>query len=250
MNSEPIKSERKFIEQALREFNRKRKTQYTYQDLLKRPTLRALLKFSISNLHFRAENHAWLLNDLSKEPERPMPTRPDSLKEIKKCLVTGGLGFLGSHLVDDLWHHTTYDIYLLIKASSHQEALNKLKQAEKTYQLKDQTQEERVHIILGDLSKPRLGLSNEDYNKLADEIDAICHVGAQVHHIYDYMTLRHTNVLSTHALVDFALTYKSKFFFAKMLSNSFNIFNKSFYVYGSGIFWESRLSTTSLIIKY
>ncbi len=213
MNPEPTKNEREVIEQALREFNRKRKTQYTYQDLLKRPTLRTLLKFSMSNLYFRDETQIWLLNDLSKEPQRPMPIKSDSPKEIKKCLITGGVGFLGSHLVDELWHHTTFDIYLLIKASSPQEALNRLKQAEKTYHLKDQTREKRVHLVLGDLSKPRLGLSNDDYNKLTYEIDAICHVGARVHHIYDYMTLRHTNVLSTHALVDFALTYKNKFFY-------------------------------------
>ena len=54
------------------------------------------------------------------------------------------------------------------------------------------------------------GLSVEDHNRLAHEVDVIYHIGAWVHHVMDYATLYRTNVQSTVALLRLATRVKNK----------------------------------------
>ena len=46
---------------------------------------------------------------------------------------------------------------------------------------------EKLVIVEGDLSKPKLSLSCKDYTTLCEEVDTIIHNGASVNHVLSYL---------------------------------------------------------------
>ena len=46
--------------------------------------------------------------------------------------------------------------------------------------------EEKIVVMVGDLSQARLGLSSDDYTCLCQDVDTIIHNGAAVNHILPY----------------------------------------------------------------
>jgi acyl carrier protein len=111
-------------------------------------------------------------------------------------LITGANGFLGIHLLSDLYQRTQSKLYCLMRAKDIQDAQLILKKSFEKYSLPDLSRDNRVIPIIGDLSKPQLGLEKQQFEFIS-KIDLIYHVGAFVHHIYDYKKLRPTNVLGT-----------------------------------------------------
>src|SRR5690606_266522 len=68
----------------------------------------------------------------------------------------------------------------------------------------------RVKVIAGDLAREQLGLEDNVYQELAEEVDAIYHNGAWVHHFYHYDALKSANVDSTISLLKLSSTSKTK----------------------------------------
>jgi thioester reductase-like protein len=64
--------------------------------------------------------------------------------------------------------------------------------------------EKRVHVVDGDVTLPRLGINDSDYETLSRNVDAIFHGAAHVNFIYPYEALRATNVLGIHEIIQFA----------------------------------------------
>jgi thioester reductase-like protein len=86
----------------------------------------------------------------------------------------------------------------------------------KRYQLWDEKDawlsgwEDRLHVVDGDVTLPRLGMKDADYEMLAHEVDAIFHGAAHVNFIYPYEALRATNVLGLHEIIQFAFHARIK----------------------------------------
>jgi thioester reductase-like protein len=68
----------------------------------------------------------------------------------------------------------------------------------------------RIVPIVGDLSQPRLGLSESQFEDLAREIDAIYHNGAVLNFVYPYSALKSANVLGTQEILRLACQFKVK----------------------------------------
>ncbi|KAJ5602398.1 Male sterility NAD-binding [Penicillium hordei] len=62
----------------------------------------------------------------------------------------------------------------------------------------------KIHEYKGDLVKPMLGLSTEDFESLCQTADLIIHVGADVAHLKSYQMMRAANIVSTHYLLAMA----------------------------------------------
>lgn len=135
------------------------------------------------------------------------------LSETIKCvLLTGVTGFLGAHVLSDLYQLPKMKIYCLVRAENLEAARKRLKVILQKYQLRVDLAE-RIILLPGNLDKPQLGLSDEVFASLAGKLDAIFHVGANVHHLYSYETLREANVLGTVELIKLASAKKMKHFY-------------------------------------
>ncbi|MDF5723140.1 MAG: amino acid adenylation domain-containing protein [Rhizonema sp. PD37] len=134
----------------------------------------------------------------------------DEVTEPQQILLTGASGFLGAFLMHELLQQTQAIIYCLVRASNLEQARQKLRSNLKRYLLPDEKLDTQIIPVLGDLSQPLLGLSEQQFRELAVEIDLIYHNGAFVNLIYPYTAMRAVNVLGTKEILKLASLIKVK----------------------------------------
>ena len=155
-----------------------------------------------SLLDFEAE--AQLDDDLF-----PVKTSQDSYCPTN-ILLTGPTGFLGAFLLEALLHQTAADIYCLVRATDPASGKQRIKDNLEHYKLWQNKYSSRIHPIIGDLSLPKLGLSEELFNHLSRQIDVIYHNGAILNFVYPYAGLKPTNVVGTREVIRLASYGKAK----------------------------------------
>lgn len=141
---------------------------------------------------------------------QPLQQKNPHIFHPNHILITGATGFVGAHLLHELLETTSAKIYCLVRAPSHEEALKKINEKSMKYELSSHLRLNRIIPILGNLDQKKLGLSEHDFSQLSHDIDSIYHVGALVHHIYDYKKLYKTNVQSTVEILNMATCKKNK----------------------------------------
>lgn len=125
-------------------------------------------------------------------------------------LLTGATGFLGAFLLHELIRQTRARIYCLVRARSLPEASEKIRRTLERYSLREPSFNSRIDYVCGDLSLPRLGLSEERFQELARRIDVIYHNGALVNFVQPYSLLKTANVLGTREVLRLACTDRIK----------------------------------------
>jgi malonyl CoA-acyl carrier protein transacylase len=140
--------------------------------------------------------------------------RPDTAyieqAEAASILLTGATGFLGAFLLHDLLEQTQADIYCLVRSPDLESGKIRLQKNLETYDLWNEQFSSRIIPVLGDLGQPRLGLSAEQFEKMASEIDTIYHNGALLNYIYPYSRFKPINVLGTQEILRLACQTKVK----------------------------------------
>lgn len=133
-------------------------------------------------------------------------------------LLTGANGFLGRFVCLEWLEKLAAgqgQLICLIRATSDEAAKARLdtvfsgldSQLEQRYQA---LARHHLQVIAGDVSEPRLGLSQRRYDDLAGQVDRISHVAALVNHRLSYDNLFKPNVAGTAALIGLALTQRQK----------------------------------------
>ena len=79
-------------------------------------------------------------------------------------LVTGGTGFLGRHLVERLLDRDDAEVLVVVRGQS----LAKLDAAAASW-----PQRGRLEPVVGDLTEPLLGLSQDDRDRLRGHVDHV-----------------------------------------------------------------------------
>lgn len=128
---------------------------------------------------------------------RPQSFDRSSVSKPKRIFLTGATGFIGSFLLHELLQQTQATIYCLVRAQNFAEAYQKLKISLEQNVEKKPESYTRIVPVLGDLARPRLGLTESQFQRLAHSIDAIYHSGASVNLLYPYPSLRDVNVIGT-----------------------------------------------------
>ncbi|KAH7114611.1 polyketide synthase [Dactylonectria macrodidyma] len=123
--------------------------------------------------------------------------RPESV------LVTGGTGFVGAFVVHELLE-MGIATYCLVRASTVDQARQRMVGALETYGLWKPEYEPLLNPVVGDLAQPMLGLSEEVFDDLADGVDAICHSGALVDWMRPLEDYVGPNIVSTHEVLRLA----------------------------------------------
>lgn len=151
--------------------------------------------------------------DAVLDPEiRPLKTFVDiaRVRDPHHILLTGATGFVGAFLLDELLQQTQAQIYCLVRAANEREGLKKLQSTLEKYSLWKPSLSSRIIPILGNLDRPLLGLSQEQFDWLALQSDSIYHSGAQVNFVKPYSLLKAANVLGTQEVLRLACQGKVK----------------------------------------
>ncbi|KAG4067370.1 hypothetical protein HA402_013154 [Bradysia odoriphaga] len=188
---------------------------FSVQTLYDAPTLRKLANIiSQKNVTRQQDEVAHWLQD-AKLPDDIQALSGDlqnwSILKDATVMLTGATGYLGAFFLRDLLATPNIkQIICLIRATDEMTARLRIKQNLLQYGLWDPVFNQRITIITGDLSLPKLGLSDDLYHSLAVESDAIFHLGAHVNYIQPYQAHRSGNIEGTLNILRLATQSKPK----------------------------------------
>ncbi len=133
-------------------------------------------------------------------------------------LITGATGFLGRHLAFLLGRRHRGRILALVRAADTRRAGQRLATSLAAGALPFQAERDcdgipaqgRFEVVVGDLTKPRLGLTADAWRELSADVDAIVHSGAVVNLAADLDRLRPANIGGTAGVLELALAERPK----------------------------------------
>src|SRR6202020_907760 len=187
---------------------------------LKRAPQEALVHLRDSLAAFRDEQRAAEKQLMHSDRKLVFePAAPLAVPEIptpKQVLLTGGTGFIGPFLIKSLLEQTRAKIYVLVRSSDEKQGKQRLRDAMDSMGPCGlglmELFEARVIPVCGDLGQPKLGLTQAEWEFLANEIDTVFHNGATVNYLFNYDLMRDANVLGTNEIVRLAFEGRPKEF--------------------------------------
>ncbi|MFA6076277.1 MAG: amino acid adenylation domain-containing protein [Negativicutes bacterium] len=136
--------------------------------------------------------------------------------DYRNILVTGATGYLGVHIVQYLVANRSGTVYAIVRGRDADDATSRVRAKFDYYFGKEFWNnahlDERLVVLCGELHQPRLGLSDDLYNRLCTELDAIIHSAANVRHYGHYSEFFEANVQATSELLALAKTGRKKDF--------------------------------------
>jgi thioester reductase-like protein len=155
------------------------------------------------------------VTDLNAEAVLDSTIRPENLPvefvtNPDAILLTGATGYIGAYLLHELLKQTSANIYCLVRSANPAEGKHRIQNKLESYGLWNQKHSERIRPVMGDLSAERLGLDEQLFHDLANQIDVIYHNGAWVNFLYPYSMLKAANVLGTQEVLRLACQNKVK----------------------------------------
>jgi thioester reductase-like protein len=140
---------------------------------------------------------------------RPINTEYRPLSDAETILLTGATGFLGGFLLKDLVESTTAKVVCLVRFNDPSEndfaaGMARIRKNLLDLGLWNDSISERLTVLPGNMSRKRLGLSMDQFNKLTSTIRFIIHAAATVNLVYPYALLRGANVDGTKEIIRLA----------------------------------------------
>ena len=147
-------------------------------------------------------------------PAASLPQISAQIPTLNHVLLTGGTGFMGPFLIKSLLEQTRAKIYVLVRASDEDQGRQRLKAAMESMGPCPaglmHMFEARVIPMCGDLGQPKLGLTQDAWDFLANEMDAVFHNGATVNYLFNYDRMRDANVMGTNEVLRLAFEGRPK----------------------------------------
>lgn len=145
----------------------------------------------------------YLHPDLHFKNTATIASRPETV------FVTGATGFVGTFVLHELLK-SNITTYCLVRANNDNHAKERLEETLKGYGLWQANYTALIKPVIGDLAQPYFGLSENNFNRLADTVDAICHSGAVVDWMLPLDIYLGPNVVGTHEVLRLASQGKGK----------------------------------------
>ena len=184
---------------------------FSIEQLHKHPTLDAQRRFLNVPSNQNEQEKINYLNDLTIDLSlKPNETSIHNLSQASQVFITGATGFLGAHWLEQCLKTTTADYYCLVRADDEAHALSRLTQAFRHYQLDESLLNKRVHVVVGCLSKPDLGLEKATWALLTKDMDIILHAASHVNLLYPYQRLKTSIVEGGRRMLTLAITNRMK----------------------------------------
>ncbi|KOY01020.1 non-ribosomal peptide synthetase [Pseudomonas nunensis] len=122
---------------------------------------------------------------------QPLPV--SRMGDVHKVIVTGANSFVGVHIVEALLASGATEVACLVRDGGGQSAAERFAQALRENRL-EHLDLHRVRVYSADITRPSLGLAQDDYERLDREFGALVHNAANVNHVLDYESLARDNV--------------------------------------------------------
>ncbi|QIS19551.1 carboxylic acid reductase [Nocardia terpenica] len=138
--------------------------------------------------------------------------------EPHTVLLTGANGYLGRFLCLE-WLQRLHDsggtLICVVRAADTAQARQRLDEVfdsgdTELLRRYRELAECTLQVLAGDIGEPSLGLSEQDWTRLADTVDMIVHPAALVNHVLPYEQLFGPNVVGTAEIIRLALTSQLK----------------------------------------
>lgn len=181
------------ISRLILELDKQLKFSLNMFDIINEPTLANLLKLYKHGKKANDMLPKVLAADLQEYATFEVDDNLQPMLEIKVILLTGASGFIGRNTLKSL-------------RTKYPEAHIICMQRGKFTWMEDKN----IAVLSGDLEKHKFGLSEIDYNYLAQNVDVIIHIGATVNHLFGYNEHKTGNVVATRDLINLALKIKRK----------------------------------------
>ena len=114
--------------------------------------------------------------------------------------LTGATGFLGAYVIKDIMERTSRGVRVIAHVRNVKDtkaAYERVRRSLQGYGLWRDDWSARLSCVVGDLSKPQLGIEQQTWHRLSQEVDIVIHNGAVVHWVKRYQDLETSNVIST-----------------------------------------------------
>ncbi|MCJ1248720.1 large subunit of alpha-aminoadipate reductase [Trapelia coarctata] len=147
--------------------------------------------------------YAQSLDELLKQlPTTYQTADPATIRSSAKPTVflTGATGFLGAYLIKDILERTSCAVRLIAHVRSVKDpkaAFDRLRRSLQGYGFWHDKWSTRLSCVVGDLSKPQLGIEQHTWQTLSQEVDLVIHNGATVHWVRRFQDMMASNVIST-----------------------------------------------------
>jgi len=195
----------------------------------------------------RAAEKAMMSNDRNLVFQPSMPASLPEIPILNQVLLTGGTGFIGPFLMKSLLEQTRAKIYVLVRSSDEDQGRQRLRAAMESMGPCEtglmQMFESRVIPICGDLGQGNLGLTQDAWDFLANEMDTVFHNGATVNYLFNYDRMRDANVMGTNEVLRLAFEGRPK---------EFNYVSTTF-VFGwavKSVLWETDLNEDMELLDF
>ncbi len=138
------------------------------------------------------------INDEIKDFKNlPPETRLDN-NDLSTVFITGVTGFLGAYLLRDYIENVAIKrIICLVRSDNSLEGQERIRENMLKWGVWNEDYLSRFEVLSGDLAKENLGLRQNQIGELQDNVDIICHNGANVNFSLSYEQIAKTNVEGT-----------------------------------------------------
>ncbi|WP_460089411.1 amino acid adenylation domain-containing protein [Pseudomonas sp. S2_E02] len=169
------------------------------------------------------DDSAVLSAQATADAERALEIEPlpiSRMGDVHKVIVTGANSFVGVHIVEALLGWGATEVACLVRDGGGKTAAQRFAESLRENRL-EHLDLSRVRVYAADITRPQLGLNDDDYQRLDREFGALVHNAANVNHVLDYESLAADNVEPIFALLRLCEGQSKKVFnFVSTLSAS------------------------------
>lgn len=198
---------------------------FEYADIFNFPTIKALAhKIPVIKDNFIEEYNYSKVDDVLSR------NNFNNFKSISKInpgniLITGGTGYLGSHIIYEFLKENQGDIYCLIRQKNNVNTRYRLLQSLRFYfgdKYVDKISD-RIKVVSGDITLgSSFGLDRKDLSSIVKNVSTIINSGALVKHFGQKQEFENINVTGTENIIEFCKKYGKRLMHISTISVSGN----------------------------
>lgn len=195
-----------------------------YSDIFQYRTIRELCNVHTPNIDKKDSLNLFNYTDINYL----LNNQTNSIMKYRdnhNILLLGSTGFVGMHIIDSFIKNSSGKIYCIVREKNKISAMCRFMDLLHFYFGKrlDSLIDKRIFVLKGNIVKEHFGLSNQNYQLLADNVDTVINSAANVKHFGNVENFKNINVDSLKIATDFCLNFKKRFIHISSLSISGNM---------------------------